>query len=859
VRQRVSKNQEQPLPKKALPNSGKKNEENIIKNRGASVTLMECANLFQDKLFQDLPWLWDIMTLPLQKLHDTPPPQDAIMDALQVTSAVVPHLHRSLHSKVVEELLPLVFDFAKHPHQGVRTCFAQCLATICKTVTHPTMHQVLERVLPMLGDVENVESRMGATEALHSIITTIGGEILPYIVFLVVPILGRMSDSNEKIRKVITFCFATLIKLMPLESAIPDPPDLPMKMVEQKKRERRFLEQLLDGTKLDTYALPIKINAELRKYQQEGVNWLGFLNKYKLHGILCDDMGLGKTLQSICIMASDDFYRREQFEQTKSPEFAPIPSLVVCPPTLCAHWQQEIFKFCEGQLHPMQYYGKPTERKRKQEQMRDYDVVIMSYDILRNDIEVLREFAFNYCILDEGHLIKNAKAKITQAVKQIQSNHRLILSGTPVQNNVLELWSLFDFLMPGFLGTERQFQQMYSKPILASKDPKCSPKDQEAGELALEALHRQVLPFLLRRVKEDVLGDLPPKIIQDYYCYLSPLQVRLYEDFSKTQLKQGIEDTITSLATDEKAPEKTTHIFQALQYLRKLCSHPALVFNSQHPEYEAIKQEYGIEAFHSLEFAPKLQSLKQLLNECGIGVVGSIDKSEPDNTEPVVSNHRVLIFAQLKTMLDIIETDLLKSHMPAVSYLRLDGAVNPHQRQALVSKFNADPTIDILLLTTHVGGLGLNLTGADTVIFVEHDWNPMKDLQAMDRAHRIGQKKTVNVYRLITRATLEEKIMGLQKFKLNIASSIVNADNSSIRTMDTNQLLDLFNFSAEQADLPPGVDAQSKDSAKDGEVPAEGGKTGGALGRVLNGLEELWDESQYSEEYNLDAFLERLH
>ncbi len=162
-------------------------------------------------------------------------------------------------------------------------------------------------------------------------------------------------DSNQSADGAVCVC---------RQSAIPDPPDLPKEMVEQKQRERRFLEQLLDGSKLDNYALPIKINAELRKYQQEGVNWLGFLNKYQLHGILCDDMGLGKTLQAICIIASDDFHRREQFERTRSPEFAPVPSLVVCPPTLSAHWHQEILKFCENRLRPLQYYGKPQDRKR---------------------------------------------------------------------------------------------------------------------------------------------------------------------------------------------------------------------------------------------------------------------------------------------------------------------------------------------------------------------------------------------------------------------------------------------------------------------------------------------------------------
>jgi len=333
--------------------------------------------------------------------------------------------------------------------------------------------------------------------------------------------------------------------------------------------------------------------------------------------------------------------------------------------------------------------------------------------------------------------------------------------------------------------------------------------------------------------------------------------VRLYEDFSKTQLKQGIEQSISAMADEkeEKASDKTktAHIFQALQYLRKLCSHPLLVLSQQHPEFELIKKELGLESLHSLECAPKLQALKELLHECGIGSISAADKDESDESESIVSNHRVLIFAQLKSMLDIIENDLLKTVMPTVSYLRLDGDVPAHQRQSIVAKFNQDPTIDILLLTTHVGGLGLNLTGADTVIFVEHDWNPMKDLQAMDRAHRIGQKKTVNVYRLITRATLEEKIMGLQKFKMNIASSVVNADNASIRTMDTNQLLDLFNFSAEQTGAAPPLPGHG--GKKEDEVAK---KTGGVLAKVLDGLEELWDESQYKEEYNLDSFLARM-
>lgn len=367
------------------------------------------------------------------------------------------------------------------------------------------------------------------------IIDRLGFDIVPYVIFLIIPIMGRMSDQSIQVRKTVTFSFATLIRLMPLERGIPDPQGFSEELIKQKQKERHFLEQLLDGNKLDNYDLPIKINGELRQYQQEGVNWMAFLNKYNLHGILCDDMGLGKTLQAICILASDDIERRRRYRETPSPECIPLPSLVICPPTLIGHWEDEVLRFCGPGTKTLQYLGPPAERARLRSIFNEHQFIIMSYDIVRNDIDNLEKLQFNYAVLDEGHIIKNAKTKITQSVKRIRAHHRLILSGTPIQNNVLELWSLFDFLMPGFLGDEKQFNDLYSKPILASRDAKASSKEQEAGELALEALHRQVLPFVLRRVKEDVLHDLPPKIIQDYHCELSPLQV----SSTRTRLAPG--------------------------------------------------------------------------------------------------------------------------------------------------------------------------------------------------------------------------------------------------------------------------------------------------------------------------------
>ena len=246
-----------------------------------------------------------------------------------------------------------------------------------------------------------------------------------------------------------------------------------------------------------------------------------------------------------------------------------------------------------------------------------------------------------------------------------------------------------------------------------------------------------------------------------------------------------------------------------------------------------------------------------MLGECGIGATAPESESDPAAMAVgAVSQHRALIFCQLKTMLDIIENDLFKRIMPTVSYMRLDGSVDANKRHEIVQKFNADPSIDVLLLTTHVGGLGLNLTGADTVIFVEHDWNPMKDLQAMDRAHRIGQKKVVNVYRLITRGTLEEKIMGLQKFKLNIANTIVNQQNSGLQSMDTDQILELFNVENEN-----GADGRRKKAigaaASSGAPPADVDGMGKSKA-VLENLENLWDDKEYEEEYNIDSFISGL-
>ena len=455
------------------------------------------------------------------------------------------------------------------------------MTALAKVLLSETLTAVILHLRPLLERPE-LTYRIGVIEALSCLATSLAVEIIPYIVLLVVPVLGRMSDSNQEVRLAATFTFATLVKLMPLGEGIPDPVDMPESLRTKKQDEKNFLNQLLNSKEADKYELKVPIMAELRSYQEAGINWLGFLHKYKLHGILCDDMGLGKTLQTICLLANHHETSRAQGGQI-------CQSLVVCPTTLGGHWKEEINRFVTSKfLNPFLYIGNLSSRLLLRSEIPKHNVIITSYDIVRNDIEFFSTIQWEYLILDEGHVIKNTKSKTSMAVRKLSSKHRLILSGTPIQNGVTELWSLFDFLMPGYLGTEKQFMHRYARPILNSKESKCSIKDQEVGVLAMEALHRQTLPFILRRVKEDVLKDLPPKITQDYYCDLSPIQTSLYEDFDKSMLREG--DEMRSSSSDDSQSKKSLHpnVFKAMQYLKKVCNHPKLVLSQEHPLYPAL-------------------------------------------------------------------------------------------------------------------------------------------------------------------------------------------------------------------------------------------------------------------------------
>ena len=663
-------------------------------------------------------------------------------------------------------------------------------------------------------------------------------------------------------------------------------------------------------------------------------------------------MGLGKTLQASAIMAASARERlaaaaeaaaaataaaaaaaggtssNQQQQQQQPPR---LPSLVVCPATLVGHWAHEVGRYVDTAtlLAPLEVAGGPAERRAAAARLFDgagagasgpraprYGLVVMSYEALRAEADWAASIDWDYVVLDEGHVIRSPKSRLAAAAKRLRAQHRLVLSGTPIQNSALELWGLFDFLMPGFLGGEREFNARFGRALRAARYSKRGSREAELGVLAMDALHRQVMPFVLRRTKQQVLKDLPPKIVTDVYCELTPLQRALYEDFAATPAAAGAAGALRAAAAggggeggggaggigggggggaegggngggNGGSGGAATHVFQALAYLRKLCSHPLLALDWEQPEHRAAAEKAlgarsaadARAALARAEAAPKLLALRDILVQCGLvagdagagggdatGGAGGGSSSAAAATAAAAADsdaaaaaaagatdggHRLLIFAQLKATLDLAEEQLLRPL--GVTFLRLDGSVDGAARFAIAQRFNADPTVQALLLTTHVGGLGLNLTGADTVVFLEHDWNPMKDLQAMDRAHRLGQRRSVSVFRLITRGTLEERIMGLQAFKLSVAGAVVNQENASMAAMDTSGVLDLFaapggsgtgNGGGNGGDGDDGAGGQAQQGG--GKGGGKGGKGGGALAALVREVGELHDaEAQY--------------
>lgn len=490
-------------------------------------------------------------------------------------------------------------------------------------------------------------------------------------------------------------------------------------LVEMIEEEKRSFESLLDVRKMAEYNVRCPTTIKLRDYQVEGVKWLNFLYSFNLNGILADDMGLGKTLQVLTFLCS------EMYETDRK-------VLVICPSSLTGHWKAEVKKFF------------PCVRAEvyRKELKSGYDMLVCSYESFRNDYVNFVDRDWFYVVVDEGHVLRNRQTMLYSRMNMIRCPHKIVLTGTPVHNSVEDLVSLFNFLMPNYLGNEKGYGGLHAK---------MSDTEIEKAQEKLDVLHKKVLPFILRRLKIDVLKDLPPKIIRDVNVEFGPEQEELYSEISE---RGGMMDgTDVSEFEYGKVNAKST----GLKRTREL-----LLAASHIGHFK-----------ESSETSCKVRALEDVISLCGGEEL----------------RNKILVFFQFKTTIDLVVKDIMSRHK--IKYSRLDGSVPGSVRSKVAEEFNTGTT-QMLFLTTQVGGLGLNLTGADTVVLYEHDWNPFNDLQAMDRAHRIGQKKTVNVFRLIAKNTLEERVMNLQVFKLFVANSLVSQQNADIETMDTKDLLERF-------------------------------------------------------------------
>jgi hypothetical protein len=461
---------------------------------------------------------------------------------------------------------------------------------------------------------------------------------------------------------------------------------------------------------------PDDFQGQLRGYQRDGLGWLHFLHQFGFGGCLADDMGLGKTVQVLGLLAG----RSKQ-------EPKPGPSLVVVPKSLIFNWQQEAARFTPG-LRVLDHTG--VGRQKPGPHFQDYDLILTTYGTLRRDALEFKDCKFDYCILDEAQAVKNAKSESAKAVRLLQANHRLTVTGTPVENHLGELWSLFEFLNPGMLGQASVFQLAGS----GARNP-----EPETRELLARALR----PFLLRRTKEQVAKDLPPKTEQTLYAEMEPPQRQLYD-----QLRDHYRQSLLAKVAQDGLAKSKIQILEALLRLRQAACHPGLIDKNRKGEPSA-----------------------------------KLDLLLPQLTEVLDEGHKALVFSQFTSMLAIVRDRLDQEKIP---YEYLDGRTR--NRGDKVERFQNDPGCKLFLISLKAGGLGLNLTAAEYVFLLDPWWNPAVEAQAIDRTHRIGQTSPVFAYRLIVKDTVEEKVLELQKHKRDLADAILSADNSLIRSLGREDL-----------------------------------------------------------------------
>jgi SNF2 family DNA or RNA helicase len=499
-----------------------------------------------------------------------------------------------------------------------------------------------------------------------------------------------------------------------------------LKMVQNAKvsaSAKTLFAKIEDIDEIPSVPKPRTLKADLRPYQKDGFSWLVFLHELNSGGILADDMGLGKTIQTIALLLwAKSKYKRKL-------------NLVVAPTSVVPNWEREIGKFAPG-LKTVVWQG--PNRSQRAPELEKADVMITSYALLRRDEELLQALDLRYVILDEAQHIKNPMSQTARSAKKLSSERRLALTGTPIENRLSELWSIFDFVSPGLLGQLKTFEERIARPI-------------DRGDMeTAQRLRATIKPFVMRRLKRDVAADLPDKIEQEMIVPLAEEQAKLYK-----QVLGQVRKSVLSEVEKKGVSKAQIQILAALTRLRQVACDPRLM---KLPDTDFDADDSG-----------KLGALREIIDEA------------------VDGNHRVLVFSQFVEMLNHIRAAL---DTDGVQYEYLDGSTK--DRIERVDRFNEDASVPVFLISLKAGGTGLNLTGADTVVHFDPWWNPAVEDQATDRAHRIGQTKNVNVYKLIAAGTVEEKILELSAKKRALVSNVLSTEGSPLKGLTKADVENLF-------------------------------------------------------------------
>ncbi|MSP26369.1 MAG: hypothetical protein EXR75_14685 [Myxococcales bacterium] len=487
-------------------------------------------------------------------------------------------------------------------------------------------------------------------------------------------------------------------------------------------KAKKLFERLGNIDEIEKAKKPRLLKAKLRPYQEAGLSWLKFIHDMRSGGVLADDMGLGKTVQAIALLL---------LVKTKE---EPLPTLIVAPTSVVGNWARELARFAPT-LKVAMWHG--ADRHEQRTELDEANVIITSYALLRRDIELLRGIRVDYAILDEAQQIKNPASATAQAAKTLNADRRLALTGTPIENRLSEIWSIFDFVSPGLLGPLERFEQRFSRPI-------------EAGDYKIaQRLRTTIHPFILRRTKSEVAKDLPEKIEMDQLCEFSGEQGNVY-----AQVAREVRAQVMGEVERVGLAKSQLHILAGLTKMRQAACDPRLL---------------GLPREFTNEDSGKLVALRELLENA------------------VDGGHKVLLFSQFVSMLKLIERVL---HEDKIVYEYLDGSTK--DRTERIERFQTDPSVSVFLISLKAGGTGLNLTAADTVIHFDPWWNPAVEQQATDRAHRIGQERVVTAYRLVAAGTIEEKILQLKAKKKDLVASVLSEDFGGAKQLTRTDLEDLF-------------------------------------------------------------------